>query len=66
MTAHNPPLGAELRDRRRAHGLNPTELAAHLDTTAVAITAWEDGDQQPSDEQAAALVELFGESERSG
>ncbi|EMA48794.1 hypothetical protein C448_02958 [Halococcus morrhuae DSM 1307] len=66
MTTHNPPLGAELRARRRAHGLNPTELAAHLDTTATAIRTWEDGSQEPSDEQAAALVELFGESERSG
>lgn len=65
MTTHNPPLGAELRDRRRAHGLNPTELAAHLDTTATAIRAWEEGNQEPSDEQATALVELFGGSEHS-
>lgn len=65
MTPTNPPLGAELRDRREARGLNKTELAAHLGTTAVAVSAWERGDQQPSDEHAAALVELFGEGGRS-
>jgi transcriptional regulator with XRE-family HTH domain len=65
MTPNNPPLGAELRARREARGLNRTELAAHLGTTAVAVSAWEDNGQQPSDEHAAALVELFGESERS-
>lgn len=61
----DPPLGAELRDRREARALNKTELAAHLGVTAVAVAAWERGDRQPSDEHAAALVELFGESERS-
>ena len=60
----DPPLGAELRDRREARGLNKTELAARLGVTAVAVAAWERGDRQPSDEQATALVELFGESER--
>jgi DNA-binding transcriptional regulator YiaG len=39
------------------------ELAAQLGTTTVELSAWEDGDQVPSDEHAAALVELFGESE---
>ena len=65
MTASNPPLGDELRARRQARGLNPTELAAQLDTTTVEVTAWEDNTQTPSDEHAAALVELFGKSERS-
>jgi DNA-binding transcriptional regulator YiaG len=65
MTPNNPPLGDELRARRQARGLNPTELAAHLDTTTVEVAAWEDNDRTPNDEHAAALVELFGESERS-
>jgi len=60
---HNPPLGAELRARRQARGLHQMELAAQLGTTTVELSAWEDGDQVPSDEHAAALVELFGESE---
>lgn len=66
MTARtNPPLGEELRARRQARGLNRTELAAHLGTTAVEVSAWEDNDRNPSDEHAAALVELFGEQSES-
>lgn len=60
----NPPLGAELRDRRQARGLHQLELAARLETTTVEVAAWEDNDRVPSDEHAAALVELFGESDQ--
>ena len=67
MTAqNNPPLGQELRARRQARGLHQMEVAATLETTTVVVAAWEDGDQVPSNEHAAALVELFGESEQSG
>ncbi|EMA44912.1 helix-turn-helix domain-containing protein [Halococcus saccharolyticus] len=67
MTAqNNPPLGEELRDRRQTRGLHQMEVAANLETTTAVVAAWEDGDRVPSDEHAAALVELFGESEQSG
>lgn len=64
-TQNNPPLGEELRARRQTRSLHQTELAAHLETTIGEVSAWENNEQNPSDEHAAALVELFGESERS-
>ena len=64
-TRSDPPLGEELRSRRQARGLHQLELAVRLDTTTIEVAAWEDGDRLPSDEHAAALVELFGASERS-
>jgi transcriptional regulator with XRE-family HTH domain len=64
-TGSNPPLGEELRSRRQARGLHQLELAATLDTTTVEVAAWENGERAPSDEHAAALVELLGGSEQS-
>ncbi|WP_273836476.1 helix-turn-helix transcriptional regulator [Halococcus sp. PRR34] len=64
-TQNNPPLGQELRARRQSRGLHQMEVAPTLETTTTVVAAWEDGDQVPSDEHAAALVELFSESEQS-
>ena len=60
-----PPLGTELRDRRRERGWTQGELAARVGVCAgPVVSAWEQNYNEPNDEHAARLVELFGASER--
>jgi transcriptional regulator with XRE-family HTH domain len=60
----DPPLGTELRDRRLERGWTQEELAARIGAgSGVVVSAWENNYNEPNDEHAARLVELFGESE---
>lgn len=61
----DPPLGDELRDHREARGLSQWEVAEHVGVSKIAVVAWERNYNGASDDHAAALVELFGESDRS-
>ena len=61
----DPPLGTELRECRLERGWTQEELAAHVGAgSATVVSAWENNYNEPTDERAARLVELFGESER--
>jgi len=62
--APDPPLGAELRERREARGWSQADLALKLGVTPNAVSAWELNHCGASDEHAAALVALLGPSER--
>lgn len=65
QTMPDPPLGNELRDRREARDLSQREVAEHVGVSTPAVAAWEGNHNGAGDEHAAALVELFGESDRS-
>ena len=61
----DPPLGTELRDRRVDRDWTQDELAARIGVSAGAVVAaWENNHHEPTDEHAAKLVALFGETER--
>ena len=60
----DPPLGAELRERRNARGWSRADVADRLDVTPNAVAAWEKNHCGASDEHAAALVALLGPSDR--
>jgi len=61
----DPPLGEELRERREARGWSQGDLADRLGVTHNAVAAWELNHCGATDEHAATLVELFGDSDRS-
>ena len=61
----DPPLGTELRARRHERGWTQEELAARVGVSeGTVVSAWESNRHEPTDEHAARLVELLGESER--
>lgn len=61
----NPPLGTELRECRLERGWTQEELAARVGVSGGAVvSAWENNYDEPTDEHAARLVELFGAAER--
>lgn len=61
----DPPLGTELRARRVDRGWTQEELAARVGVSAATVvSAWENNYNEPTDEHAAQLIALFGESER--
>jgi transcriptional regulator with XRE-family HTH domain len=62
--APDPPLGAELRERREARGWSQADVADRLDVTHNAVAAWENNHCGATDEHAAALVALLGTSDR--
>lgn len=61
----DPPLGSDLRDLRLERGWTQGELAERVGAeTGIAVSAWENNHHDPNEQNAAKLVELFGESKR--
>jgi transcriptional regulator with XRE-family HTH domain len=53
-------LGARLAAWRRSKGISQRDLAKSLGITHAAISQWEDGATQPTQENLAKVVDLFG------
>lgn len=51
---------AQLRERRRALGLNQTEVATALGVTHSALSRWESGDRDPSVAELEAWARAVG------
>lgn len=60
----DPPLGLELRERRRERGWSRGRLADEIGVSPPAVSGWELNRHGASDEHSADLIEIFGESER--
>lgn len=53
-------LADNLRAARLSAGLTQRQLAEHLDVEQMQISKWERGIHRPSDENLAALTQVFG------
>lgn len=56
-------FGARLRQLRRTRGLSQTDLAARLNVSVPAISAWEKGRARPRHSRIAALGRILGVSD---